>query len=227
MQLSESVPMTMNNFYQVLSIDRQATSREIQERFRVLVRERHPDIYDGDEKEKAEHDFQAITEAFNALRDPKRRGEHDAELDRPTGSSTDPKALAKLYMNRGIRAYKADNNIEAADNFDRATKAEPSNSQAWHHLALTCIREKRWLPKAEEAIEQALALRAKHIPYVKLAARIYLEAGVTPKAKEYYNQLILLGGSDATTRKALEAKLGPPRRKAESTAEGGLLGKIW
>ena len=41
------------------------------------------------------------------------------------------------------------------------------------------------------------------------------------------SKIILLGGSDATTRKALEAKLGPPRRKAESTAGGGLLGKIW
>ena len=217
----------MKNFYQVLSLDRNATQSQIGDRFRELARDRHPDRFKGAAKRQAELDFQNITEAFNVLRDPKRRHQHDIELDTPTGSSTDPKQLAKYHINRGVRAYKAGNYIEAADNFDRATQAEPRNPQAWHHLALTCFQEERWLKKAEEAIEQAIALRAKHLPYVKLAARIYLKAGVTPKAKEYYNQLILLGGSDASTRKALEAKLGAPRRNVETTASGGFFGKIW
>jgi len=217
----------MKNFYQVLSLDRTATQTQIAARFRELARDRHPDRFEGEAKQKAELEFQAITEAFNVLRDPKKRHQHDIELDTPTGSSTDPKQLAKYHLNRGVRAYKAGNYIEAADNFDRATQAEPKNPQTWHHLALTCFQEERWLRKAEDAIEQAVVLRPKHPPYVKLAARIYLKAGVTQKAKEYYNQLILLGGSDAATRKALEEKLGPPRRTVDTDAASGLFGKIW
>ncbi len=217
----------MKNFYQVLSLDRNVSQNQVAARFRELARARHPDRFEGEARRKAEEEFQEITEAFNVLREPKRRLQHDVELDTPIGSSTDPKQLAKLHINRGVRAYKAGNYIEAADNFDRATQAEPKNAQTWHHLALTCFQEERWLKKAEEAVEQAISIRPKHQPYVKLAARICLKAGVTQKAKEYYNQLILLGGSDAATRKALEAKLGPPRRNVESKAGGGLFGKIW
>jgi tetratricopeptide (TPR) repeat protein len=136
-------------------------------------------------------------------------------------------------MNRGVKAYKAENYSQAADNFTRATEADPRSHQAWHHLALTCYQEDRWIDKAVEAIGTALEVRAGHRPYVKLAARIYLKAKMTAKAKEYYDELIRLGGSDAMVRKALEAKAaGPPRgsstRSSETKKEkgkSGLFGK--
>lgn len=208
----------VKNFYQALAVDRNATQAEITARFRELVRERHPDRFEGAEKLQAEKDFQDITEAFNVLRDARRRAQHDMELDRPVGSQHDPSQTAKVYLGRGVRAFKAGNYIEAADNFDRATQAEPGNAQTWHHLALTCYQEERWLDKAREAIEQAMTLKAGHAPYVKLAARIYLKSGMVPKAKEYYNSLLRLGGSDAMVRQALEAKgaLGPKKSAAAS-----------
>lgn len=208
----------VKNFYQVLGVDRKATQADISTRFRELVRERHPDRFEGAAKLAAEKDFQNITEAFNVLRDTRRRAQHDMEIDLPVGSQHDPGQTAKVYLNRGVRAYKAASYIEAADNFNRATQAEPGNAQAWHHLALTCYQEERWLDKAREAIEQAMTLKADHVPYVKLAARIYVKSGMVPKAKEYYNTLLRLGGSDATVRQALEAKgaLGPKKAAAES-----------
>ncbi|HEX9734090.1 MAG TPA: DnaJ domain-containing protein [Thermoanaerobaculia bacterium] len=208
----------VKNFYQVMGVERNATQAEITARFRELVRERHPDRFEGEEKLRAEKDFQDITEAFNVLRDARRRGQHDSDLDRPAPSQHDPGQTAKVYLGRGVRAYKTGNYLEAADNFDRATQAEPGNAQAWHHLALTCYQEERWLDKARDAIEQAVALRADHTPYVKLAARIYVKSGMVPKAKEYYNSLLRLGGFDATVRQALEAKgaLGPKKSAAES-----------
>ena len=59
--------------YAVLGTDRNATRDQIRDRFRKLARERHPDRFQGDEREKAELAFQAITEAFNVLSDPDRR----------------------------------------------------------------------------------------------------------------------------------------------------------
>jgi len=224
----------MKSFYEVLQLPSNVTTDDLQARFRELARDEHPDRFSGEAKKRAELRFQEITEAFNVLRDPKRRREHDQDLERPTRQGRDPAQEARVFLARGIKAFKVNNFIEAADNFDRATKAEPSNHQTWHHLALTCYQEERWTEKAQEAIERALELRANHPPYVKLAARIYVKAKMTAKAKEYYNLLIRLGGSDATVRKALEAG-GPARSRASAAAtdkgqekeKSGLFGKLF
>ena len=220
------------NFYSVLGVARDATDRDIKARFRELARERHPDRFRGEEKAQAEIDFQNITEAFNVLMDPLRRRQVDLYLARPQGEVEQTSSdVVRVYMNRGIRAYKSGNLIEAASNFDRATHTEPSNVQAWHHLALTCAREPRWRQKAQDAIVRALELKPEHVPYLKLAGKIFAEGGLTAQAKQYYNQALKLAGSDASIRKALQelspsAKIGEPETKTEQ-GKPSLFRKIW
>lgn len=218
---------TSKSFYEVLSLPRDAKRPDIKSRFLELARERHPDRFQGEEKARAEVEFQEITEAFNILMDPVRRRQHDLELDRPAGKSTyDPTEVARVYVNRGIRAFKQGNFFEAADNFERACQTEPRNYQAWHHLALVCIREERWLPKAREAIDHACELRPDHAPYLKLAGKIYARSGMTPRAKQYYNQALKVGGADASIRKALEA-LGEAPPKEQEKGKPSLFRKVW
>ena len=218
----------MKDFYSILSLGRDAKPRDIKARFRELARERHPDRFQGEEKEKAEQEFQNITEAFNVLMDPVRRRQHDLELDQPTTSAKhDPGKVARVYLNRGIRAYKQGNFPSAADNFTRAAQSDPKNYQAWHHLALTCTKEDRWLPKAQEAIVKALELRPNHVPYLKLAGKIFARSKMTSRAKQYYNDAVKLGGGDVGIRKALEALGGPSSGEAQETEKAPLFRKIW
>lgn len=217
----------IKDFYSVLSVTRQAKPAEIKKRFRELARERHPDRFSGEEKAQAEIEFQNFTEAFNVLMDPVRRRQHDMELDRPSTKPThDPTQLVRVYLNRGIRAYKLSNFPEAADNFERAAKADAKSYQAWHHLALTCVKEKKWLPKAQEAIVHACELRPNHIPYLKLAGKIFALSGMASKAKQYYNEAISLGGTDPSIRKALQA-LGKDPEKEHGEGKTGLFRKMW
>jgi len=132
-----------------------------------------------------------------------------------------------VFMNRGIRAYKAGNFAEAAGYFDRATKEDPSSYQAWHHLALTCLKQDHWLPRAQEAITKACELRPNHIPYLKLAGKIYERAGMAPKAKQYYNQAISLGGADPAIRKALQALGDSSSPSKAEKPKSGLFRKVW
>ncbi len=218
------------DFYSVLSLPRNAKPPQIKERFRELARERHPDRFQGADKERAELDFQDITEAFNILMDPVRRRQHDLELDRPKQVAHDPAEIVRVYLNRGIRAFKQHNWAEAAANFARATENAPDNYQAWHHLALTCLREKRWLPRAQDAIVQACELRPGHVPYLKLAGKIYAHSGMTARAKQYYNQALREGGPDPAITSALKALDGTSKQEPEQEQEKGkpgLFRKIW
>jgi curved DNA-binding protein CbpA len=193
------------DFFAVLALSRGVSAAEIRDRFRQLARERHPDKFQGEEREQAELDFQEITAAYNVLSNPQRRRQHEAELQRPASQGYDPGQLARVYLNRGIRAFKKENYIEAADNFHRAARTEPDNAQAWHHLALTCVKNPRWLKKGQDAVERALVLRPKDISYLKLAGKIFTRSGMTSRAKEYYNQALRLGSSDPVIRKSLAA----------------------
>ena len=215
------------DFYAVLSLPRNAKPPQIKERFLELARERHPDRFQGQDKDRAEIEFQDITEAFNILMDPVRRRQHDLELDRPTGKAVhDPQEIVRVYLNRGIRAFKERNLAAAAANFSRAAEIDSENYQAWHHLALTCVREERWLPRAQEAIVKACELRPHHAPYLKLAGKIFARSGMTSRAKQYYNQALREGGSDPSITKALKALDGAPKQDQEKE-KPGLFGKIW
>ena len=211
----------MKDFYAVLSVPRKARSPKIKERFLELARERHPDRFRGEDKDRAELEFQEITEAFNILMDPVRRRQHDLELDRPTSQAVhDPHEIVRVYLNRGIRAFKSQKLAAAAASFSRATEMAPDSYQAWHHLALTCMRDERWLTKAEEAIVKACDLRPGHLPYVKLAGKIFARSGKTARAKQYYNQALREGGSDPAVTKALKVLERAPKKDQERQKPG-------
>lgn len=212
--------MSQKDYYAILSVPRSASPTQIRDRFRELARTRHPDRFQGSEKAAAEREFQAITEAFNVLYNPDRRRQYDSSLQRPQSSqATDEKQLAKVYLQRGIKAYREKNYLEAAETFDRATKAEPGNAQAWHHLALACSHQRRWLDRAAQAIDRACELAPMNAAYMKLGGRIYAELGMTAQAEQYYNRALDWGGDDPAVREALE-----DLRKVAKRGLSGLFG---
>jgi len=210
------------DFYAVLGLPRDATTEQVKHRFLQLTREKHPDRFPGTEKQRAELEFQAITQAFNVLSNPERRRLHDAELARPDATPQGaPGELAKVYLSRGVKAYKARNFTEAADNFSRATEADGNNAIAWHHLARTCMQQERWMPRAAAAITRACEIDPMKPEYSKLAGQIFTRTGEKEKAVQFYRQAIRWGGDDPEIRAALDALEGKDKKKS---LLGGLFG---
>lgn len=213
------------DFYVVLALPRNASEDQIRQRFRELARTRHPDRFQGAEKARAEIEFQELTQAFNVLADPERRRKHDVELMRPEESTaaSDPRSAFRAYLQRGVKAYKEKNYLEAASNFDQATQADPKNSQAWHHLAQACSHQKNWIPRAVAAIERACQLEPMNVAYLKQAGRICTLAGQNEQAIQFYRKAIQWGGDDPAVRQALDELT---RSSATSTSSRwGLFGK--
>lgn len=209
------------DFYAVLAVPRNATEDQIRQRFRELARTRHPDLFQGEAKRRAEAEFQDITQAFNVLSDSERRRRHDVELVRPDEQGApDARQLARVYLQRGVKAYKDKSWAEAASNFDLATKSDPSNAQAWHHLAQACSQQRNWLAQAVAAIEAACQLEPMNPTYLKQAGRICALAGQAERAVQFYRKSLQWGDDDPTVRQAIDELT-----RSSQSPRWGLFGK--
>lgn len=226
------------NFYAVLGVAPTATEEEIRRRFRKLARERHPDRFRGEEKARAERDFQEVTQAFNVLADPARRRVHDSDLagggsggggarpgarpgTRPAaapGPVEDQAALLRATLAQGVQAYRQRDFAAAADSFVRATRIDAESPQAWYNLALTHSRQSGRSARAREAIEKAIELEPMKPAYLKLAGRLYADAGMKTRAEGYLKKALTWGGPDEEIEKKLEELRGGGERR-------GLFGK--
>jgi curved DNA-binding protein CbpA len=193
------------NYYAVLGIAPSATPEQLRDRFRELARTRHPDRFPAAEKAKAEVEFQEITQAFNILSDPARRREIDAALLRPRSVPPDSAQTAKVYLQRGVKAFREKNYLHAAESFDRATKEDPKNARAWHFLARAARQQKRWLDQARRAAVKSCELEPMNPDYLKVAGEIFADSDMPAEAEKYWRQALTWGGDDPDVQAKLEA----------------------
>ncbi|PIW23044.1 MAG: molecular chaperone DnaJ [Candidatus Aquicultor secundus] len=71
-----SASRTYKDYYAVLGVGRNATKKEIKDAYRKLARKYHPDTNKGS-KAETEEKFKEVSEAYEVLKDPKKRKEYD------------------------------------------------------------------------------------------------------------------------------------------------------
>ena len=207
--------MPKYDYYEVLQVSRDATEEEIRRRFRELARQRHPDRFQGKEKERAETEFQRLTQAANVLLDPDKRRGHDVELFSPEMAQRREDAqLSRMLMQRGRLAYSSRNYFEAVEIFDRAVQEDPKNAVAWYYLARACSHSRRWLSRGLAAIASAVKLEPTNADYLKLAGDLYARANMTTRAQRYYRQALSWGADEGEIDRAL-GKLAADGAKEE------------
>lgn len=180
------------NYYEVLGVDRSANEAQIRDAFRKLARERHPDRYAGTDKAEAERKFQLLTEAMNVLTNAQRRKQHDAEVfgGAAAKSPTDLSQVAKVYLAKGVKAFKENDLRAAYENFDMAVKHNPQDAKAFHYLALTAARMPSMMRQAVQAIETAVQKEPMNPQFLKDAGLICRRAGLVAKAERYLDQAL-------------------------------------
>lgn len=221
-------PTMAVNFYEVLGVPRSATDAEVKARFRELARHSHPDRVQGKEKAEAEKQFQLLTEAMNVLTNPTRRKAHDFELDRKGGGregTSDPAAVAKAYLAKGIKSFKAGDFEGAFENFDMAVKHTPQDSKAHQYLAMACSKSPRRIRQGISAIEKAIELEPMNETFLREAARMYRQVGLASKAERAWESVLKWSPDDEEALTALAELRGTKKGDAGKGLLGGLFRK--
>ena len=210
------------DYYATLSLPRHATAEQVRARFRELVRERHPDRFQGQGRVEAEAGFQAITEAFNVLSSPERRRQHDSELSRPqaTSGGTDEQRLLRFHIEAGSGFFRDGNYYGAVESLEQVVRLDPKHHPSWYLLAQALSQQRAYRERAAEAAAKAVELSPMNADYLKLAGRLHAEAGLLERAERYYNGARTWGGDDPVVEKALEELQGRAKK-----AKPGLFGR--
>lgn len=195
------------SYYTILGVPKNATSKQIRERFLKLARDKHPDRFAEEEKADAEIAFQQITQAYNILHDPNRRRQYDEDQDLSSKSPTQDVTTqaARVYLRRGIEAFKGKRYQEAATNLEQATQEDSSDPQAWFFLAQVYAQRTSLLSRALAAAAKACELDSSNAEYLKLAGDLAAMGGMTTRAAKYYRDALTYGGEDSEIRRALKA----------------------
>jgi curved DNA-binding protein CbpA len=201
----------VTNYYELLGVPRGANDVEIRDRFRVLARESHPDRFpSGTRREEAERRFQLLTEAVNVLTNETKRKAHDFDLDKGQSGagSHDPASVAKVYLAKGVKAYKEGNFPEAVMLFDMSVQHYNKDPKALHYLALACQKVPDKVRKGVEAIEAALKIDPMNGVYHRDAGKLYMMVGLAAKAERHFEEALKWMPDDAETRR-LMAEIRP------------------
>ena len=108
--------------YSVLGLGREASASEISRAYRRAARETHPDSHQGHDPSAAER-FNAVSEAYQTLRDPNRRAAYDrahpvARGIRPAARGRAPVwagSIEVVVEGRRVTASRATINPEVAE----------------------------------------------------------------------------------------------------------------
>lgn len=137
----------MANYYEILGVPRNASEKDIQQAFRKLAREHHPDVNPGDDT--SEDRFKRINEAYSVLSDPGKRRRYDRHGENWSHSEQIEEAQAR---NRRGRQFGR-SNFDAGDLF---SGFERGNSSVFDHLFSNLQQEVRRPAPADHPVEVTL-----------------------------------------------------------------------
>ncbi len=93
----------MKNYYEILEVNPKASYDIIKKVYKIKIKQNHPDLFQGDEKLKAEEITKELTEAYNVLSNESLRDKYDSSLE-----ETNEKIEQLMHMNN---IYKEENEL--------------------------------------------------------------------------------------------------------------------
>lgn len=87
------------NYYDILEVNKNASSEIIEKAYKTLVKKYHPDLQENDLKIKYEEKIKKINEAYDILSDPEKRKKYDLNLKNTEISINDYNSLYQENIN--------------------------------------------------------------------------------------------------------------------------------
>ncbi|HEY2946573.1 MAG TPA: protein kinase [Vicinamibacteria bacterium] len=222
--------MATKNHFEFLGVPRTATEAQVKEAYFRLARPLHPDSNRdpglADLQDKREAAFHRLSQAYETLRDPQRRGRYEADLEaraprrRPEPTPPPPSEPTPPVRTEADRMTEAALALESARQAEKAFKEEkywdaiqllePAiprlernvRVRAQVLLARAYMKNPNWGRRAEELLQRVVQESPDHADAYVALGNLYRASQLKSRAQAMY-------------RKAVQAQPGHPEALAE------------
>ena len=245
------------NHFDVLGLPLEANDAQVKEAYFRLARRFHPDATSQDPgladlRDALEKIFIRVSEAYEVLRDPRRRSSYESDLAAraprpvaPPASEAPPPDPAAPPPDAAAAAQQVDQAIAAAERLIKAEKfwdaiqllerAQPlaqgkQDVRLRYVLAKAVVRNPHWVKRAEELLVSVVKDDPNHLGAHWLLAGIYKQGGLRARATSMLRRVLELQ-PDHEEAAALLREIAPaPEPEAEPEpppSGGGLLKRLF
>jgi Flp pilus assembly protein TadD len=194
---------------EMLQANEKTGPEEIKKTYQRMAKEFNPDRVhasgDATLKTKITVIFDTITQAYNSLKDEKRRMEFFGALEKiPKKEEDTETVLLEEQFRRGVEEFKNGNFWGAAEIFKWVTKNNPRNSKAWSYLSLALSKMPHRMKDAEEALLESIKLEPYSGEHFANLGILYLKEGNKKKAELQFEKALKLDPANAKAKRGLE-----------------------
>lgn len=189
------------SFYEILGLTPKATTREIADAYRTIVREHHPDRFaEAPEKSTAEEFLKSVTEAYNTLSRPGLRAQYDK--DHLAGTPTEavkkpPQEQAREFFQQGMARLQTDP-PGALTLFDYVLRLTPEDAAALFQAGMIRLSSPRWRVQGAQQVEAAILRDPFNARYVVAYAQFLIDNGQAIRAEKILTQALENHASEPT-----------------------------
>jgi tetratricopeptide (TPR) repeat protein len=194
--------------HELLEVDATADEGLIKRNYYRLAKEFHPDRYftirDDSVRTKLTSIFDAITNAYNVLREEKGHHEYSGSAGVPGPGEDVKDAKAEELFKSGIDEFKKKNFQGAVENFTQAAELVPDNAIYWNYLSLACSRIPGKIRESEDALSTAIKIEPMNADFHANMGLIYSKAGLKEKARAQFEKALGIDPSNTKAKKGLK-----------------------
>ena len=197
------------SYDELLGVDKSADSETIKKNYYHLAKKYHPDRHftsaDPDTKTKLTTIFDALTKAYETLKDDTLRKKYYQSLAAPKHSKgIEDSSDAEEQFKRGVTEYKKKNYWDAIEKFNEAIKLKPDIPQYLSYLSLAYSKVPAKLKEAEEILLQAIKLEPFNADLYTNLGLIYIKGGLKKKAITSFQKALKIDPGHHKAKKGLE-----------------------
>ncbi len=193
--------------YELLEISKGTDGDTAKKNYYRLAKEFHPDrnyaIADDSVKTKLTAIFDAITKAYNAVKDGSAADAAPSPAAARKADETDEAAKAEDQFRKGIEEFKKGNFWGAVENFKWAVKIMPRHPGYWSHLSLAFSKIPGRLKDAEEALLSAVKIEPFNADHYANLGLIYLKAGSQGRAQSNFEKALKIDSGNEKAKRGL------------------------
>jgi curved DNA-binding protein CbpA len=210
--------------YDILGVEQQASEKDIRAAFRRLTLKHHPDRFSGEERARAEKQFQTLTEAFNVLSNPEARQRYDRDIANRSPNNAavmDRTEIARRLASKGAQAFKDGKGAEAVESLRLAIDHDDNCSRGHYFLGLALTQTPGRQRDALRHVERASVLEPNNVAIKVEAAGLFLQAGMRARAERFAAEALELDPTNSRAREVMQELTGAQKPQGD-----GFLGRL-